>query len=631
MDRQELDQKLAAMLYADVAGYSRLTSEDEHGTHRTLTACLDIFTQAIERNRGKVVHYAGDAVLAEFGAVADAVTCAVAVQRDLKARNHELPEERKLQFRIGINLGDVIVDRDDIYGDGVNVAARLETLADPGGICISRSVYEQVKSKLELGYEHLGEQRLKNIADPVEVYRLHLEPEAVGTDVGKKTTKSRRSTVVAVIILLVGVGAAVWLQPWAPDLETASVVDRTALPLPDKPSIAVLPFDDLSGDHEQEYFADGMTEDLITDLSKLSGLFVIARNSSFAYKGKSPDVREVSRELGVRYLLEGSVRRAGDEVRINAQLIDATTGGHLWAERYDGTLSDVFALQDEVTQQIVTALAVNLTAKEQSRRTNAQTDNPAAYDAFLQGWAHYIRQTPEAFAKAIPYFERAVSLDPNYGRAYAALASGYYFGRNRGWHEVLGLSHTELTRGAYESLQKALAHPTPLAYAVASNMDLQNGRHNEAIVAAERAIELDPNNPSGHIAMAHALIYIGNPEKAIVFVETAMRLDPHYPPAYLLTLAMARFGMEQFEDATALFERASNRSPELIGPGLVAAYAHSDRTQEAAAVLERLKARQQERFPAYPLTIRDVMHFFPFKEDADAERLADGLRKAGLK
>jgi adenylate cyclase len=406
-----LPRKLAAILYADVAGYSRLTGEDEDATHRRLVEYLDQIAISVAHHRGRVMHYAGDAVLATFEAVVDALSCAAHVQSDLRVRNEDFSDERKVQFRIGVNMGDVIEDRSDIYGDGVNVAARLESLAEPGGICISESVHTAVGDKLPFDYEFLGEQEVKNIAKPVKAYHAHIQPDAVlpePSGAARKARRTRLSLVAAGIVILVVVsGVLAWFRPWEPREEPASV-ERMAFPLPDKPSIAVLPFTNKSDDAKQEYFVDGMTDDLITDLSKVSGLFVISRNSTFTYKGKPVKVRQVAEDLGVRYVLEGSMRRVGDQVRINAQLIDATTGGHLWAERYDGSIADVFALQDKVTQQIVTALAVNLTAVEQERRDRQETDSAEAYDAFLRGWSHYQLDTPDDFIKAIPYLERAI-------------------------------------------------------------------------------------------------------------------------------------------------------------------------------------------------------------------------------
>ena len=417
-------RKLAAILYADVAGYSRLTGADEEGTHQTLCAYLDAITAFIEDHAGRVLHYAGDAILAEFASVVVAVTCAVEVQRNLAARNEDVADDRKLRFRIGVNLGDVIVDRDELYGDGVNVAARQESLAEPGGICISGSAFEQVEGKLDVGFEYLGEKQVKNIEKPIRAYKVLLAPEAAGRVIGVKRralARMRWAAAAAAIVVIVAGGIATWLRPWAPDIEPASV-ERMAFPLPEKPSIAVLPFTNMSDDPGQAYFADGMTDDLITDLSKVSSLFVIARNSTFSYKGGPVKVKKVAEELGVRYVLEGSVRRVGDQVRINAQLIDATTGGHLWADRYDGSLANIFLLQDKVTEKIVAALALTLTDSEQAQLRRKPTDNLEAYDYYLRAKQGAYSYDGEGLADALSLYEKALALDPKFADAYAGYA-----------------------------------------------------------------------------------------------------------------------------------------------------------------------------------------------------------------
>jgi TolB-like protein/class 3 adenylate cyclase len=525
---EEVHRKLAAILAADVVGYSRLMEADEEATVSTLSTYREIIDGLVASHHGRVFGSAGDSVIAEFASPVEAVRCAVDIQRELEAHNVDLPEDRRMRLRIGVNLGDVIVEGDNLLGDGVNIAARLEALAEPGGISLARSVFDQVKKQLDLGYEYLGEHEVKNIAEPVPVYRVLTAPEAAGKIIGetKRATQSwkRMALAAAVVVLIAVAGVSLWLRPWQETVEPASV-ERMAHPLPDKPSIAVLPFTNMSDDPKQEYFADGMTEDLITDLSKISGLFVIARNSVFTYKGKAVKVRQVAEELGVRYVLEGSVRKAGDQVRINAQLIDAATGGHLWAERYDGSLTDIFGLQDQVARKIVAVLAVQLTAGEQQRVARKETEVPEAYDAFLQGWQHYLRQNPENFRTAISYFEKAVELDPEYARAYAALAATYMQVSKRFWHTKVGLRYLHDPRFlAEEFLQKALLDPTPLAHQVAAGMLSQQGRHEEAIAEAERAISIDPNDADGYIALAGALSLAGRPEEAHQLVQQAMRL-----------------------------------------------------------------------------------------------------------
>ncbi len=626
-----VERRLAAILAADVVGYSRLVGEDEEGTLRTLGACREVIDELVTEHRGRVFSSAGDSIVVEFASPVEAVRCAADIQRDLERRNADLPEDRRMRFRIGINLGDVIVEGEDLLGDGVNVAARLETLADAGGICLSRAVFDQVKQKLELGYEYLGEQEVKNIAEPVRIYRVLLEPEAAGTLIGESAKPARSwkaPAVTAGVAALIVVAAVIaWQRPWAPDVEPASV-EAMAFPLPDKPSIAVLPFTNMSGDPEQDYFADGMTEDLITDLSKISGLFVIARNSTFSYKGKTVTIRQVAEELGVRYVLEGSVRRAGDQVRINARLIDATTGGHVWAERYDSSLIDVFALQDKVTQNIVTALAVNLTAVERGRQVRKETDNPEAYDAFLRGWAHYRLYTPEDLAKSVPYFQEAIQLDSNYGRAHAALATVYWDSWLNDWVKSLGMSFAEAKAKARRHLEEALKNPTPLAHRVAANMHRMAKRWDEAVAEAERAIALDANDPFGYEALSRVLVRVGRPAEGLEFIETAMRLDPQSD--YLRWLGEAQFHLERYDEAAATLLRATKRNPGVAWNFflLAAAYGQLGREQEAESAIEtfnKMRARAGEHL----MSLADIGGW-QFKYSADRERLREGLRKAGL-
>ncbi len=425
-----MERRLAAILAADVVGYSRLMGEDETGTLDALRAHREeLIEPKIAEHEGRVVKLMGDGLLAEFPSAVEAVHCAVEIQHTMGERNAAVPAERRIVYRIGINIGDIIVEGDDIYGDGVNVAARLEGLAEPGGICVRRNVRNQVRDKLDIDFEELGEVAVKNIARPVRAFSVVLDAKAAAlvTPVVQRADKPERPrwivAAVAVIVLLFAAGGAFWWQPWAPDVQLASL-ERMAFPLPDKPSIAVLPFTNMSDDPEQEYFADGITDDLITDLSKVSGLFVIARNSSFAYKGKTVTIRQVAEELGVRYVLEGSVRRAGDQVRINAQLIDAMTGGHLWAERYDRDQDDLFAMQDDVIEKIVSALAVRLTDTEQEQLTRIPTDNLEAYDYYLRAEQEgfYNISSTGTFNRTLSFYKRAIELDPAFADAYAGYA-----------------------------------------------------------------------------------------------------------------------------------------------------------------------------------------------------------------
>ena len=585
-------RKLTAILSADVEGYSRLMGEDEEATVRTLTAYREVLSTLIQQHNGKVIDSPGDNLLAEFVSVVDAVQCAVSVQKEIKARNDQLPENRRMQFRIGINLGDVIQEEERIYGDGVNIAARLEGLANTGGICISKTAFDQIESKLPYGYEFLGDQTVKNIAKPVSAYRVLMEPRVTvaGEPEKEKRSPVKRMSILigiaAVVVLAAAVG--IWqLYSRRPAIEPASV-EKMAFPLPEKPSIAVLPFVNLSDDPKQEYFVDGMTEDLITDLSKLSGLFVIARNSVFTYKGKPVKVNQVAQELGVKHVLEGSVRRVGDQVRINVQLINATTGGHLWAERYDGSLENVFALQDQVTEQIVAALAVNLTDEEEAQQTRHDTDNPNAHDAYLQGWAHYRLSTPKDLARAIPFFEEAIRLDPDYAQTHAALAALYWDVYKNDWAFDLGMPSFRAEAFANDHLEQALKTPTPLAHAVQSRMFAAFGFHTEAVEEAEKAVALDPNDATAIAGLAHALVHADRPGEGLTFIQDAMRLDPHYPPSYLIILGAAQFGVENYEAAVATFERAVKRNPENEKPliYLASSYGHLSRMREAEDTIE---------------------------------------------
>jgi TolB-like protein/class 3 adenylate cyclase len=636
MTEERARRKLSGILSADAVGYSHLMQEDEATTIRTLENSKTLMSTLIQQFKGRVVDAPGDNLLAEFGSVVDAAECAVKIQDELKTKNADLPDNRRMPFRIGINLGDVVEEDDRIYGDGVNIAARIEGLADPGGICISGTAYDHVKNKLKLGYEYLGEHSVKNIFEPVRVYRILTDPEAVGKVIGEKRFLgriSRRTAIAAIIILLVVAGG---LAGWNFYLHQSKRIEPAALnkmafPLPDKPSIAVLPFTNMSGDPEQEYFSDGITEDLITDLSKISNLFVIARNSVFTYKGKSVKISQVAEELGVRYVLEGSVRRAEDQVRINAQLIDATTGGHLWAERYDGKMENVFALQDKITQKIVAALKVKLTAGEEKQAAVRETSDPAAYDAFLKGWAHFRRKTPEDFIKAVPYLDEAVERDPNYSRAYAALAAVYWEGARSLWGKYLDMSAGEAEMTANIYLAEAMQNPTPLAHWIASDIHRSFGRHQEAITEATRAIALDANDPIGYYAMSNALIWAGNPVGGAEFIKKAMRLDPHYPPDYLYFLGKTQFFMGRYDDALATLEEVKRRNPDYdwVFFYLAATYGHLGREQQAKSAIKMFNERMTKTGLSTILSLQWI-DAFPFKERKDIERLREGLRIAGV-
>src|SRR5210317_655056 len=423
MTDERANRKMSAILSADVKGYSRLMSADEEGTVKALNDCREIIARCVQDHKGRVVDSPGDNVLAEFVSTVEAMKCAAKIQEDLKVRNADLPESSRMEFRIGINLGDVIQEEGRIYGDGVNIAARLEGLAEPGGICISKTAFDHIESKLPYGYEFLGDQSVKNIAKPVQAYRVLLEPEAAGKVIGEKRFLGRfsRKTAMAVIIVLLIVaggliGWNIYLQQ-SKKVKPASM-DKMAYPLPDKPSIAVLPFENFSGDPKQEYFSDGFTEHIITSLSKVPYIFVIARNSTFAYKGKAVKINQIAEELGVRYVLEGSIQRSNDSLRITVQLIDAISGHHLWAENYDRKLKDIFALQDEISMKIMAELQVNIAYESHGRYATIKTKNLKAYEKILKGSELFLRRTEGDSLQARKLAKEAIALDPEYGIAY---------------------------------------------------------------------------------------------------------------------------------------------------------------------------------------------------------------------
>jgi len=626
MATEDFKRKLTAILSADAKGYSRLMGDDEEATVSTIKVYREVIGSVVQRHRGRVVDSPGDNILAEFSSVVDAVRGAVEIQEELATRNAELPENRRMEFRIGVNLGDVIHEEERIYGDGVNIAARIESLADGGGICISGSAFEQVKNKLELGYEYLGEHSVKNIAEPVRVYRVLMEPEAVGKVIGEERVGPRKGqrvalAVVTVLLLIVG-GVLIWRTASPPE-EVASV-EKMAFPLPNKPSIAVLPFDNMSDDPQQEYFSDGITEDIITDLSKISGLFVIARNSTFTYKGKPVKVQQVAEDLGVRYVLEGSVRKAGEKVRINAQLVDATTGHHLWAERLDGQLGDIFALQDRFTQKIVAALAVKLTADDESLLASRGTDNVEAYDNYLRGLELQQRNAREDSVKAVEYLKKAIELDPDFARAHAQLASAYQLIITRRWDVDLGWTDARSLR--WKHLQIAMENPTPLALRTSAKFRLYRRQYEEAIAETERAIALDPNDADSYWSMGFVLTYAGRSAEAVDPFKTAMRLNPYYPGWYPYFLGVAQYCLERYEEAATSQERAFKVDPNSSAWWLAAAYAQLGRGQEAADALAKYIEKRGWGLPLVESTFR----YQPFKNQSDLDRFAEGLVKAGL-
>ncbi|MGE0822343.1 MAG: adenylate/guanylate cyclase domain-containing protein [Candidatus Binatia bacterium] len=551
-----------------------------------------------------------------------------------------------MHYRIGLNVGDVAVEGERIYGDGVNIAARIESLAEGGGVSISGTVYDQVKNKLALSYAYQGEQSVKNIVEPVRVWRVVMDEAAAalaatqsmirqasaethggGTAHRLRIRWPKGAMVLMSLLLLVGVIVSVQYLSLRLPTPSAKIppAQPPLLPLPDKPSIAVLPFTNMSGDPEQEYFSDGMTETLITDLSKISGLFVIARNSTFAYKGKAVKVEQVGRELGVRHVLEGSVQRADQRVRINAQLIDVTTGGHVWADRYDRQLQDIFTLQDEITRKIAFALKVKLTPDEQERFRRVPTDNLEAYDCVLRGTTYHFHFTKDGNAQARQLYEKALELDPKYAGAYALLGDTYF----QDWISQWSPDPQNPER-AWEFVQKAIVldDSLSLSHLILGNLYLwKNRQHELAVTEVERAIALAPNDATAYMLLAWIFIHAGRPEEAIEKLEKAMRLDPHYPVHCLIFLGEAYWWLGRNEEAIASEKKALLRNPDDLGAHLRLAvfYAESGREEEAHAEIEE----SLRLSPNYSLEV--VRQITPYKNPADLERVLTALHKAGLK
>jgi adenylate cyclase len=620
-------RKLTAILSADVEGYSRLMGDDEEATVRTLTSYREVLSTLIQQHNGNVLDSPGDNLLAEFISVVDAVQCAVAVQKEVKTRNDELPENRRMQFRIGINLGDVIEEEERIYGDGVNIAARVEGLATGGGIAISGTVYEHIKDKMSLGYHYLGEQDVKNISEPVRVYQLLTEPADAGKLIGEKKPKSKKlrwaaSGVIALLILVFGT-IVIWNYYSRPSFEPASV-EKMAFPLPEKPSIAVLPFDNMSGDPEQDYFSDGLTEDLITALSKTPKMFVIARNSTFTYKGKPIRVKQVAEELGVRYVLEGSVRKAEGRVRINAQLIDALAGHHLWAERYDRDLKDIFALQDEITMKVINALQVELTEGEHARLWGKGTDNLQAYLKSLRAREYYLTQTREDNDLARRTAEEAIALDPEYAPPYHVLSITHmmdvFFGTTKSPRQ-------SMTR-AVELIQKAIAldDSYALAHGWLGFLYAHLRKYEESIMEAQKCVALDPNGAHGYLYLCMALRFAGRFEEAVQAIEKAIRLNPFPPGTYFRMACGTYIFVGRYEEAIAAGKKAVTVMPNDYMAHMLLSAAHSlAGRQEKARIAAEEVLRLQPKF--------SLVHWgkmIPFKNQADKELVIGALRKAGL-
>ena len=610
MSGSTLRQRLAVILAADAAGYSRLMAMDDRATVAALDVAREIFRRQVESHQGRVIDMAGDSVLAIFETATGAVVAALDAQQELEAACESTAEDRRMHFRIGLHLGDVIEKTDgSVYGDGVNIASRLQTLAEPGGVTISDAVRGAVRGKVPAGFLDQGEQSVKNIPDPVRAFRITVLGAATGSPASAAPSASPASTASA--------------SPSMPLISSGSPAAVLGIRLPDKPSLAVLPFTNMSGDPEQEYFADGITEDIITDVSKISGLLVIARNSSFTFKNQSVDIKDVGRKLGVRHVLEGSVRKAGMKVRINVQLIDADSGGHVWAERYDRSLEDIFLVQDEVTRRIVDALKVNLTGKEEARREERGKVNAEAYDYLIRGRSCLLQFTPDGAREARGMLLHAIELDPGMALAYAALTFVYGTEYLNRWNDP-GPDHLqrglEMARKAIEADEnEAMGH---LAYGVGL-MWLR--RLDEAERSVQRAIELDPNLAEGYGGLGNVVDFSGQHQRAIPLFERAMRLDPQFD-IWIQAYGRALYALERYDDAEAAFKRRLIRMPrtDVTRAYLASLYGNTNRPDEARKMWREL----MEINSTY--TVEHMRRILPYKDPAPLDRFVEGLRKAGL-
>jgi adenylate cyclase len=633
MATDDVKRKLTAIFSADVEGYSRLMEEDELATVETLTSPKEIMRKLIRQYRGRVVDSTGDNLLAEFGSVVDAVQCAVEVQQVLSAKNELLPENRRMYFRIGINSGDVIEEGELIYGDGVNVAARVESLAEGGGISISGTAFDQLGKKLPLGYEYLGEQAVKNIRKPVRVYRVLTETEAVGKVIGElkpKTKQLRGAAIGGIVVLILVLGAlALWNFYLRPDVVPASI-DKMAYPLPDKPSIAVLPFTNLSGDSKQEYFSDGLANSIITQLYKMPNIFVISRGSAFTYKGKTIEIRQVAEEMGVRYVLKGSVQKSGERIRINVQLIDAVTGEHRWAENYDRQLKDVFAVQDEIMREVVTEIAVEVSMGEWARGMTHATDNYEALDYYLKGDKLWARTEKESNAQARKLFLKAVELDPKYARAIAFLGFSHLWDARFGWVKDRAQSVKQAEKLAERAV--SVDDKDYLGHILLGNIYDGKRLYKEAIAAKERAIECEPNNAIAIGSLAITLMYAGRPEEGLVLFKKMNRLSPYPYGPFLTYEGLANYLIGRYEESITLHKKYLERQKRgtyvrISRALLIASYMELGRTEEAQAEA----AKWQQHHPdisieAYTKAIKRL----PLKDHRFLNRQTELLHKAGL-
>ena len=616
--------KLAVILHADVAGSTKLVQIDEQIAHQRIQEIFHRLGEMVSAYHGRVLELRGDALLAEFERASDAVSAALAFQADSYEYNNSLEDEIKPIVRIGISMGEVIIADGTMTGEGVVLAQRLEQLADPGTIVIQGAAYETVPGRYPFEFINLGEHEIKGFEETVRAFKVTLRQgdELPPSEQHHRKTGRNRIFVIAAVLLLTLITIVLsrsWQNENGPLIGGKESAAQSA-----KASLIVLPFNNLSNDSNQAYLAQGITEDITTDLSRIRELFVVSRNLAFTYQDKIIDPKQISNELGVAYLLEGSIRRVDDLLRINVQLIDGKSGGHLWANRYDGSTDDILVFQDNVIENIVSALSLKLDVERGKQIAATETTNPKAYDAFLRGWANFRLRTPENYAEASKHFKRAIELDPDYSRAHAALASTYWEGWERWWHEPLGFEEWLGPRQEAERyLEIALKNPTALAHQVASEVRRQESRHADMVREAETAVQLDPNDPNSYVALTWALALTGKPEEALTAVDRALALDPHHPAFYLYLKGFVKFMLKEYDVAADLLERALELNPANFSAKniLIPTYAYLGKLDAA---------KEQLASHPLPLSIDWVGYYWRYKEPSDWEHLAEGLRLAGV-
>jgi TolB-like protein/class 3 adenylate cyclase len=626
MTNKGIQRKLKAIFSADVQGYSKLMGDDDESTVSTITTYREIMSVLIEKYHGRVVDAPGDNILAEFGSSQEAVLCAIEIQGKLETENGKLPDNRRMNFRIGINLGDIIHKDDRIYGDGVNIAARIESLADPGGICISRGVYEHVEGKLDIGFADLGPHTVKNIRKPVRVFKILLRSDDNGKSVGTTTAKGlNRRLIIAAIIAVVAiiVGVVIWHLQTMPKFDAASI-DRMAYPLPDKPSVVVLPFETYSDDTKLNFFASGLTEDLTASLSRAPDLFVISRNSAATYKGRPIDVKKVAEELGIQYLLEGSVQKAGEKLRITIKLVDALNGRHLLAERFDRLANDIFALQDEIVKNVIVELQVELTQGAAARVASRGTNNLEAWLLRIEAHGEFIKFTREGMIRARELYEAAHKADPDWSRPLAGLASIDWYEAKQGW----STSREESIQSGIQLARRAIQMDpdSPLGYQTLGNLYALTGQGERAIELRRKAAELAPNDLVAVAGLATRLKDFGGEQEAVDLFEQAMRLSPKHPWWVPYAYAVSLHLVGRKEEAIQSFKKAIDLNPNHILPKafLAAVYADLGQIDEAKAIADEVK-RLDPKFSASRLMQSHTLHD-PVKDD----KFKNLMQQAGL-